>query len=89
MGARFGTLVGMVKNSNWTYFGVCRINSIVPPPVQKCNFEMVITFEPFVLEKKVLCSLIVLSLSRSHSISYIKIAHFEKYNIPFFFSLLL
>jgi len=68
MGARFGTLVGMVKNSNWTYFGVCRINSIVPPPVQKCNFEMVITFEPFVLEKKDLVHLISLIIQITFNI---------------------
>ena len=48
---KFGTVVEMAMNSNWTKFGVSRVNSIAPPPVQKFNIEMFITFEPFDLEK--------------------------------------
>ncbi len=47
---KFGTLVGMVINSDLTNFGVSRTNSIAPPPVQKFNIHMVITHEPLILE---------------------------------------
>jgi len=48
---KFGTLVVMLMNSNWTNFWPFRTNSIAPPPVQsQFNIEMVLTFEPFDLE---------------------------------------
>ena len=57
---KFGTLLVMLMNSNWTNFWASRTNSIAPPPVQKFNIEMVITFEPFDLEKWNLVHLIPL-----------------------------
>lgn len=44
------TIIVMVMNSNMANFGVSRTYSIVPPPVKKFNFPMVISFEAFVLE---------------------------------------
>ncbi len=48
---KFGTLLGMVINSDLTNFGVSKTTSIAPPPVQIFNIEMVITREPLSLEK--------------------------------------
>ncbi len=56
----FGTLIGMVINSDLTNFGVSRTTSIAPPPVQIFNIEMVITREPLSLEKWNLVHLITL-----------------------------
>ncbi len=57
---KFGTLLGMVINSDLTNFGVSKTTSIAPPPVQKFNIEMVITREPLSLEKWNLVHLITL-----------------------------
>ncbi len=57
---KFGTLLGMVINSDLTNFGVSRTTSIAPPPVQIFNIEMVITREPLSLEKWNLVHLITL-----------------------------
>ncbi len=57
---KFGTLLGMVINSDLTNVGVSRTTSIAPPPVQKFNIEMVITREPLSLEKWNLVHLITL-----------------------------
>lgn len=46
---KFGTIVEMVMNSDWTNFAVSRINSIAPPP--KFTFLKVVALEHFVLEK--------------------------------------
>ncbi len=48
---KFGTLIGMVINSDLTNFGVSRTTSIAPPPVQKFNIQIIITHEPLILEK--------------------------------------
>lgn len=46
---KFGTIIGMVMNSDLTNFGVSM--TIAPPTVQKLTFLKVLTFEPFVIEK--------------------------------------
>lgn len=58
---------------SWTYF-------IVPPPVKKFNFPMVITFEAFILEIQFLVHMITLLKMIKFNIT----CHFKMYCIPFF-----
>lgn len=55
-----GTIIVDAMKSNMTNFGVSRTYFIVPPPVQKLNFPMVITFEAFILDIQFLVHLITL-----------------------------
>ncbi len=48
---KIGTLVEMAINRDLTDFGVSKNNSIAPPPVQKSNFEVVITRKLLMVEK--------------------------------------
>ncbi len=43
---KFGTLIGMVINSDLTNFGVSRTTSIAPPPVQKFNIQIIKLMNP-------------------------------------------
>lgn len=49
---KFGTLIGVVLNTNLTKLCVSDTNSVAPPPFQIFTFLLIITFQPFTLEIK-------------------------------------
>ncbi len=51
---KFGTLIGVVLNTNLTKLRVSDTNSIVPTPFQIVTFILIITFQPFTLETQFL-----------------------------------